>query len=381
MLTNHWALSVPVILVLVANGCRPTETPDKSARGNNTRDVITLSSQELSKAGLSTATLTMRLADRYIECKGTLELPYSSVTQVTSLASGILKNVSCLPGSFAEKGTILAVLESMDLLKLQQAYLEAKNQLEYDDAALKRQGELTLENASSIKKLQEARRDYQDNEIKTRSLCTQLTLMGIETDSLDIDHLVSSIEIKAPISGYVSIIHGIPGEFISTGAPLFEMTSQVKPQLILQVPEIYFHLVQPKQMLNFSIAPGNPLSYRGRLVSIGRRIDTGTKTFTVHAILLNAPHLIPGTSVYARIITGTENAASIPSSAVVNDPGGKFIFIKKGNEIKRVVIHTGESDSIHTELKYFQPEMIHDSIVTTGIEYLLIRMNRQRNIQ
>jgi len=381
MLTNHWTLSVLFPLVLVANGCRPAETPVKPVQGNTGKDVITLSVQELSEAEISTGTITMQPADRFIECTGTLKLPYSSVIQVTPLASGILKNVTCLPGSYVEKGTILAVIESMDFLKLQQAYLEAKNQLEYNGAALKRQGELTMENASSIKKLQEARRDYQDSEIKSRSLSAQLILMGIETDSLDIDHLASTIEIKAPVSAFLSIIHGIPGEFISSGAPLFEMTRHVKPQLILQVPEKYFNLVQTKQLLHFSITTGNPLLYKGRLVSIGRSIDAGTKTFTVQAMLLNAPELVPGTSVCARIITGTELVASIPSAAIVSDPAGKFIFVKKDREFKRVFIHTCETDSIHSELINFQPDMIHDSIVTAGIEYLLLVMNQRRNIQ
>ena len=381
MLTNHWALSVFFPIVIVANGCRPSESPVNPTNGSNGKDIITLSALEMTEAEISTGTFTMQLTESYIACNGTLELPYSSVIQVTPLASGMLKNVTCFPGSFVENGTVLAVLESMDFLKLQQAYLEAKNQLEYDGAALKRQGELTMENASSIKKLEEARRNYQDNEIKMKSLSAQLTLMGIEPDSLDIDNLSSTIEIKAPVSAHVSIIHGIPGKFVSTDEPLFELTRPVRPQLILQVPEEYYTLVHAKQLLKFSTTPGNPMIYRGRLVSVGRYIDTGTKTFNTNAILLNAPELVPGTSVYARIITGKESVASIPSVAIVQDSTGKYIFIKKGREFKRINIQTGETDTIHSQLRNFPSEMIHDTIVTAGIEYLLIRINQQRNIQ
>jgi cobalt-zinc-cadmium efflux system membrane fusion protein len=373
MHTDHRALILLFSLVIMATGCRPTDTPVPSVHGIPVKDVVILSSREFSEAGISTGAITQQLISRYIECDGSITLPYSSVIQVTSHASGILQAVNCLPGNYAEKGSVLAVIESMDLLRLQQAFLEAKNQLEFEGATLKRQGELTMENASSIKKLEQASRDYQESEIKARSLKAQLALMGIDADSVDIDHLTSSIEIKAPVSAYVSEIYGIPGEFLPSGKPLFEMTRHETPVLMLEVPEKFIREVRVRQMVNFSIAPGHPMMYQGRLVSIGRKIDPATQTFTVRAALLQAPELLPGTSVKARILTATERAASIPTAAIVNDTTGQVIFVKKGLVFERVLVHAVEYDTLCSELRNFPPAMIHDSIVTGGVEYLVNR--------
>ena len=83
-------------------------------------------------------------------------------------------------------GQCIAVLEHPDYIKIQQDYLETKSQWELYKEDFKRQGELTVENASSIKTMQQAQASFKAIEVRLFALKSQLKLLGIDADSLHI---------------------------------------------------------------------------------------------------------------------------------------------------------------------------------------------------
>ena len=142
----------------------------------------------------------------FLTAAGTLVIPSADIVLITSQYAGLLKSVFIHPGGYIKKGDALANIENIEFLRLQQQYLEAKSEFFYYGEDLKRQGGLAIENATSVKKMQLAQRDYQTSEIRLRSLEKQLELIGFHTDSLDADHLSSNIILRAPASGYIDKI-------------------------------------------------------------------------------------------------------------------------------------------------------------------------------
>jgi len=91
---------------------------------------------------------------------GTLVIPSADIVLITSQSAGLLKTVSFPSGSYVKQGEVLAMIENIEFLKLQQQYLEAKSEFFYYGEDLKRQGGLAIENATSVKRMQQAQRDY-----------------------------------------------------------------------------------------------------------------------------------------------------------------------------------------------------------------------------
>ena len=106
----------------------------------------------------------------FLSAIGTLVIPSADIVLITSPSAGLLKVFSFPSGSYVKKGEVLALIENIEFLKLQQQYLEAKSEFFYYGEDLKRQGGLAIENATSVKKMQQAQRDYQTSEIRFRSL-------------------------------------------------------------------------------------------------------------------------------------------------------------------------------------------------------------------
>jgi cobalt-zinc-cadmium efflux system membrane fusion protein len=204
----------------------------------------------------------------------------------------------------------LGTLENIEFLKLQEQYLEAKSDFYYYSEDLKRQGGLAIENATSVKKMQQAQRDYQTSEIRYRSLEKQLALIGFITDSLDADHLLSDIAIRAPESGYIDKIAVREGSHISAGEILFIIVRKYAPLIAFDLPEKFYSLLQTGNEIEFYF-PGDSLEiHTARLTFINRQTDPSSHFLRAWAIpLKSAPGLIPGMQVRLRM--------PLPSSPVV----------------------------------------------------------------
>jgi|WetSurMetagenome_2_1015567.scaffolds.fasta_scaffold50885_3 membrane fusion protein, heavy metal efflux system len=244
-------------------------------------------------------------AKKYIECTGTLVIPSSNIISVAAPAGGVLKSACYSTGSYIQSGSILASIENKDFLILQQEYLEAKSQFRYFSEELKRQGELTIENASSVRKMQQAQLDYETSEIKLRSLTKQLALSGFIADSIHVDHLSSSISVKAQVSGYIDKIAIPEGHRILPGETFIVLVRNYRPVLALEIPEKYFLKLKIGQHVDFFL-PGDSLAtYEARLSFMPRQVSSENHLIKARATLVSVSQpLIAGMHVNARLYTG-----------------------------------------------------------------------------
>ena len=101
------------------------------------------------------------------------------MASVSPIIGGFIKSLNYFPGDFVEKGAVIASLQHPDFISLQQQYIETKSQIDYYQEEFKRQGELTVENAASIKNMQKAKADYLSSEATYKSLKSQLKLLFV----------------------------------------------------------------------------------------------------------------------------------------------------------------------------------------------------------
>jgi membrane fusion protein, heavy metal efflux system len=233
---------------------------------------------------------------------GTLVIPSADIVLITPKSSGLLKYLPFTSGSYVKKGEVIAIIENLEFLKLQQQYLEAKSEFFYFGEDLKRQGGLAIENATSVKKMQQAQRDYQTSEIRFRSLAKQLTLIGFNTDSLDADHLTSDIGIRAPVSGYIDKIAVHTGNQISAGETILELVKKYEPVIAFEVPEEYYPKLKTGNQIEFFFPFDSLVLYKARLTFINRQVDASRHLIKAWAIPLKpSSRFIPGMQVNLRL--------------------------------------------------------------------------------
>jgi cobalt-zinc-cadmium efflux system membrane fusion protein len=233
---------------------------------------------------------------------GTLVIPSADIVLITSRSGGFLKTVSIHPGGYVKKGDTLAILENIEFLKLQQQYLEAKSEFFYYGEDLKRQGGLAIENATSVKRMQQAQRDYQTSEIRFRSLGKQLELIGFHTDSLDADHLSSEIFLRAPVSGYIDKITSHEGNLISAGKTIFTLVKKYEPVITFELPEEFYPKFKTGNQIEFFFASDSLVLYKARLTFINRQTDSSRHLIKAWAVpVKSSSRLVPGMQVNLRM--------------------------------------------------------------------------------
>jgi cobalt-zinc-cadmium efflux system membrane fusion protein len=238
----------------------------------------------------------------FISCIGTLVIPSGDIVLITPQSAGLLKTVPFPAGSFVKKGTPLAILENIEFLKLQEQYLEEKSALYYYGEDLKRQGGLAIENATSVKKMQQAQRDYQTSEIRFRSLEKQLTLIGFNTDSLDADHLTSLVVLRAPVSGYIDKLALHAGNQVQAGQTVLVLVKKYEPVISFELPEEFYPKFKAGIQVDFYFPNDSLVLYKARLTFINRQTDASRHFIKARAIPLKpSSGFIPGMQVNIRL--------------------------------------------------------------------------------
>ena len=138
---------------------------------------------------------------------------------------GIVKSTPLLQGSTVNKGQVIAVLQNQEYVQLQQDYLENKSQLELADSEYKRQQELAKQNINAQKVLQQAKSQYQTMLSRESALRQRLMLININSATLTPGNIRSTINIYAPINGYVTKVNVNSGKFVSPNDVMFEIVN------------------------------------------------------------------------------------------------------------------------------------------------------------
>src|SRR5690606_34425896 len=132
--------------------------------------------EQIAAIGLVTGQMEKRGLSTALKANGRLVLPPDKSAQVSVLFGGLVRGIPVQEGQAITKGQVLATMENMEFLQLQQDYLEAKaNQLALS-ADLKRQQDLHDERINATKTLERAQADQAITQAKLAGMAAKLRL-------------------------------------------------------------------------------------------------------------------------------------------------------------------------------------------------------------
>lgn len=168
-----------------------------------------------------------------VSFNGRIVLPPQRQATVALTIGGVIKNTSLLPGQHVTKNSVIATLENPEFITLQQTYLDSHAQTEYLRMEYERQKNLSAEQAASQKKFQQSKADYLSMKSRQDAAAAQLSLLGVNPETLLRDSIQPLLEVKAPISGYVVNVAMNMGKYINPGEALCEVIDKSAPMLCL----------------------------------------------------------------------------------------------------------------------------------------------------
>ena len=245
---------------------------------------------------------TAATAINKVSFNGTLIVPPQNFASVTMLMGGIIRSANLLPGSYVKKGTLLATLNNLDFISLQQTFLESQAQTEYLKSEYNRQLVLSKEEVASVKKLEQSKADYLSMKSKMEAAAAQLSLLGISTQSLLKNGITPALEIKAPVNGYIGKVKVNVGKYLNEGDILCEIINKQETLLRLTTYEKDLKDIRLGAKVWFRVNGMGTKTFEAKLISIGQEVDETSRSLEVFAkVISEDANFRPGMYVTAQI--------------------------------------------------------------------------------
>lgn len=314
----------------------------------------------------------------FVKTTGSLGLPTNAYSSVSAKTNGIIKGTKkFVEGDFINKGSLIAYLENVDLIVTQQAYLEAKAQLELKRLEVERQKTLVESNAGVAKNLQNAQAEEAVLDAKTQGLAKQLSFLGISTSNLSPSTIKQQIAIEAPMSGYISKISFYNGMYAQSSVSLMSIFSSEHLHLELDVFEKDIANIKKGQKISYTVPALGQAIYSGTVEVIGKEFNPNSKTIRVHGHLNGVkPTFLKDLFINAKIYLNDVESSALPEKAIIKDGSNSFIYVanEKANEneieFEKIAVITGATDNGFTAVKLIDKIPDGMKIVTKGAYFV-----------
>lgn len=175
------------------------------------------------------------------------------------------------------------------------------------------------------------------------------------------------VNVRAPISGYITTLAVNVGDHVPPGAELFTVSNTSKYKAVIWVPDSEIKLIKKGQK---ATAKWNGDILNGYVSSIALSIDSKTKAFRTE-VVFNRSGKISASGVTAEInleVLKINNALVVDRKSIVETTDKKFIWIVQDNKATRKEITTKNDNGIEYEV--ISGLAVGDKLITEGITLL-----------
>ncbi len=368
------------IIVISTWGCHSnTTSTEKVVEPSRDENTVQVSSDQLKVIGVTTGKIEMKSLSESIKANGVLDAPPQNLISVSAPMGGFLKNTKLLQGMRVRKGEVIATLESQDYIQLQQDYYEHVAALEFLEAEFSRQEALAKENVNAQKTLQLAKSQYQSKKAMIEGLKAKLRMININPALLIDGKVFNTINLYAPISGYVTEVYVNIGKYVNTTDELFKIVDTEHLHAELYVFEKDFPKLKIGQLVDFSLV-NESVVRKAHVYLIGREISED-RSVRIHCHLdTEDPTLLPGMYLKATIQTETNQVNALPNEAILSFEGEYFVFVQDSpGKFRMVKIEIGRSVDGLTEILATDDLNENSQVVLTGAFELLGKLKNMED--
>lgn len=341
-------------LPLLITGCANKETEKKAEQTERPATLITVAKVQKSMLQVTEKSL------------GRIET--AAKPKVAAEVAGQVVRLHVDVGRSVKKGDLLAQIDDtayQNELRASSAEVRrVQAQLENQERQVKRLQDLSKQNFVSKTQLDDA-------EAQKRVLTQQLE--GVSARLAIVQRNLDKTRVFAPVAGEVQRRLVSPGDFVAPGAPLFELTTHQKLQIVLPFPEKTASRLKPglEVKLSLNVEEGGVQAH-GELVGVVTEVrpDIATQNLSADVIVEvdNPGDWRPGASVDGVLVLEERQALMVSDLAVVQRPAGTVVYVIKDGVAEQRQVTTGVWQKGRIEIRTGIEE--GDTVAEEGAYYL-----------
>ncbi|MEX1190136.1 MAG: efflux RND transporter periplasmic adaptor subunit [Bacteroidia bacterium] len=314
--------------------------------------IIKLSEEQKRLAGIKLSSPQLRQISETLQLNGYLEAPPQNIISVTAPLGGFIKTTPLLQGMHIHTGDLLATVEDVAYVQLQEDFLTTREELNLARLEKERQTILIQGDASALKNSQIANSKVNQLLILEKGLSEKLRLCGINPEKLSPENLSRKIEIRSPANAFVKSVHMNMGKYVGPQEVLAELIDSDHLHVELTAYEQDIDKIKEGQRFQFHMVNSPEKTYEGHVYLVGKALSEN-RNVQVHGHLDDEESsFMPGKAVSALIELKNDSLMSIEASAV-------FIM----NEKPYIFKQTNKNEY----------EMLEIEILKTSVDYIGFR--------
>ena len=295
------------------------------------------------------------------------------------MVGGRIERVYAAAGDRVRGGTVLAVISSPEIAELHGKEIEARARMNLAQATLRRLRKLSELGAAAGKDIAAAEAEAATAQAEVDHIRGSLASLG--SDERVNGHSISSVALRAPISGTITQRHVNAGAGVQAGASLFSIADLSTVWVIANVPESQLNMLRVGTLAEVRSAALGQTIAKGRVTYIDPVLNEETRTGRVRLEVVNPNQQLKiGTFVevgFTGAAPSTLPVATelvVPAGAVQTVEGKTVVFVpgpKPGQFVSRDVELGDQTDGFR---KVLSGLVAGDRIVTNGSFVLKTQM-------
>jgi len=271
--------------------------------------------------------------------RATGQLIAQSEATIAAQVSGQVTEIDAEEGDAVEADAVLLVIDPerrrLELANAEARLEEARAELDVAQRSYQRTLRLSKGNVAS-----EARVD----EDRTRQSLARSAVAAAEAQVGLARRALADATVRAPFGGLVARRHVSAGEYLTVGAPLFELVALDPIEIEFSLSEIDSAKVAIDDPVTISLAPYPDEVFRAKVTMVSPTLDPRTRTLRVKAVLPNPEGRIrPGLFAHVDLgLSARPDAVVVPEDAIVQRADGSVLFrVGTDERAERVAVETG----------------------------------------
>ncbi|MGZ8144963.1 MAG: efflux RND transporter periplasmic adaptor subunit [Methylosarcina sp.] len=320
------------------------------AQNVNLGNTITLSPEHSKNLGVILGKLTPVAQIPVLYAPAKVVIPPEHEYLVTASQAGVITKLNAAISDKVKKGSVLAQLNSPDLLSMQRLYLKAESELHLGLLSYQRDEKLLEDGVIAKRRWQETRSQYQVLASEANEHRQLLAIAGMSEDEIArlkrTHRLSSQLNVHAPISGVVIDRMAVAGSRIDMLAPLYRIANLDELWLEINIPQERIADIGIGDRVRVDPIAGAGKQGSGEITAIisqlGADVRPDNQTVLARAVIDGNPTAIrPGQRINTQILHATEKSVfKVPNVAIAQNEGQSYLFIrnKEGFEIRPITI-------------------------------------------
>ncbi|SFW59328.1 membrane fusion protein, cobalt-zinc-cadmium efflux system [Sinomicrobium oceani] len=363
------------VMVSCSEKNKTAKAPERSPVAEG---ILELTPEQAGNAGIEVDTPEEKEVSGIVDLHGTVVVPPQSKVNVTVPLGGYIRKTNVMSGMQVQKGHVLAVIEDMQYIQLQQDYLTAKEQFYLADKAYTRQKELNAKKASSDKLFEQVSTERETQRISMASLGRKLELLGINPGRLTAGGIISSLPIRSPVTGLVSKVNVNVGKYVSSTEMLFEVIDMKDVVFSLNAFEKDVPFIKAGQQVEVFSNSSPDKKYAAKVLYLNQSLDNDRAAEVICKPENYDDALLPGLFLNAEISIDNKKAMVLSVEGVVNWQGKSYVFESKGNDqYEMIPVETGIEHNGLREIRSERLSLTSKLVVKNAYTLLMKAMNSE----